>query len=72
MRGRRYKTRKGLLIVVDENCALAKTARNIPGIDVVPVRAVNAELLAPGTMPGRVTLWTEKALDVLEKEKLFI
>ena len=73
LRGRRYKKKKGLLLVVgDEASSLCKAARNIPGIDVVPVRAVNAELLAPGTMPGRVTLWTEQALDVLEKEKLFI
>lgn len=73
LRGRRYKKKKGLLLVVgDEQCALLKAARNIPGLDVVPVRAINAELLAPGALPGRAALWTEKALDVLEKEKLFI
>ena len=73
LRGRRYKKKKGLLLVIgNEACALLKAARNIPGIDVVPVRALNAELLAPGAMPGRVTLWTESALDIMEKEKLFV
>jgi hypothetical protein len=32
---------------------------------------LNAELLAPGAMPGRVTLWTENAINILEKDKLF-
>ena len=42
------------------------------GIDIVKVNALNAELLAPGAVPGRLTLFTEQALTKLEKEKLFI
>jgi|SRR3989338_237927 len=70
-RGRRYKKKKGILVVVGDKCPLLKSAQNISGIDIVEARSLNVELLAPGAMAGRVTLWTEKAIDALEKEKLF-
>lgn len=72
LRGRKYKRKKGILCVVAEQCPLTKAAKNVPGMNVVEAKALNAELLAPGAMPGRVTLWTEKAIDVIEKDKLFI
>jgi large subunit ribosomal protein L4e len=71
MRGRRFKRKKGILVVVSGECPLLSSAKNISGVDVVPVKSLNAELLAPGTMAGRVTLWTEKAIEMLEKENLF-
>ena len=71
LRGRLYKKRKGPLIVVGKDCSLTKTARNISGIDVVEVKNINAELLAPGTKPGRLTLWTTSSIEILEKEALF-
>ncbi|MCH8328976.1 MAG: 50S ribosomal protein L4 [Nanoarchaeota archaeon] len=70
-RGRKYKTGKGPLIVVSKVGNMTKAADNIPGIDVVNVKEINAELLAPGNMPGRLTLWTAGAIEILEKEKLF-
>ncbi|RLI35211.1 50S ribosomal protein L4, partial [Candidatus Bathyarchaeota archaeon] len=67
-RGRRLKKRKGPLIVVSsEQAPLLKAARNLPGVDVCPVERLNAELLAPGTHPGRLTIWTESALKKLEE-----
>lgn len=71
LRGRKYKRRKGPLIVVSKDCKLIKAAGNIAGIDICEVRNINAELLAPGAVPGRLTLWSKSALDALEKEKLF-
>ena len=41
------------------------------GFDVCLVKNLNAELLAPGTHAGRLTLWSKEALDLLEKESLF-
>jgi large subunit ribosomal protein L4e len=70
-RGRKYQKKKGILVVVGEDCPLAKSAKNIPGLDVVTVNSLNAELLAPGALPGRATLWSEKALELMEKNKLF-
>lgn len=71
MRGRPYQKAKGPLLVVSQDCAAAKAAKNIPGVDVVDIAQVNAELLAPGTHPGRLTLYTQAALEKLDKEKLF-
>lgn len=71
-RGRRYKRTKGPLIVVSEKCSLLKAAANIPGVDAVIVDHLNAELLAPGTHPGRLTLFTRKALKRLKDEKIFL
>ena len=70
-RGRKYKRKKGPLIVVSKKVRLSRAAVNIPGIDVVEVKSLNAELLAPGAKAGRLTLWTRAAIDVMEKEDLF-
>ncbi len=72
LRGRKYKKRKSILLVAGDACPLQKAARNLPGVDIVPVSALNAELLAPGGQPGRCTLFTEKALKVMEEKKLFL
>jgi large subunit ribosomal protein L4e len=70
-RGRKYKTGKGPLIVVSKKSNVMKAADNIPGIDIVNVKEINVELLAPGNVLGRLTLWTTGAIETLEKEKLF-
>ena len=72
MRGRRYKRKKSVLIVVSGNCSVEKAVQNVPGVEVVQVNALNAELLAPGAAPGRVTLWTDKSIEELEKNNLFM
>ncbi len=71
MRGRKYKEKKSLLIVTSSNNPLLKAANNIPGVDAVSVENLNAELLAPGAMPGRIALYTEGAIQRLEKELLY-
>jgi len=66
-RGRKIKQAVGPLIVVAENSRLVKAASNLPGVDVVVVKNLNAELLAPGTHPGRLTLWSSSAIEQLDK-----
>lgn len=66
-RGRKNKQAVGPLIVVAENKGIAESACNIPGVDVATVKNLNAELLAPGAQPGRLTLWTNGALSQLDK-----
>lgn len=61
-RGRKYKQPVGPLIVVDRQSNFCKAVRNLPGVEVVLVKYLNAEMLAPGTHPGRLTVWMEKAL----------
>jgi len=70
-RGRKYKKTRGMLIVTSQDCALKKAVNNIPGIEAVEIKNINAEMLAPGAFPGRMTIFTESAIDLLEKQKLF-
>ncbi|MFX0108327.1 MAG: 50S ribosomal protein L4 [Candidatus Hodarchaeota archaeon] len=72
MRGRKMKTPKSFLIVVGSDQGIGKAARNLPGVDVTEVHGLNAELLAPGTHPGRLVVWTKSAIDRLEGEALFM
>ena len=70
-RGRKYKKKKGPLIVVSKSDKLMGAVLNIPGLDIIEVKNLNAELLAPGGKPGRMTLWTSAAINIMEKENLF-
>lgn len=72
MRGRVYKKKTGPLIVISKKSELFNAAKNIPGVDVVEVKKLNVELLAPGTHAGRLTIWTHAALKEMEEKKLFM
>lgn len=65
-RGRKYKNRKSVLIITGDESPLNKAANNLPGVDVATVTALNAELLAPGTHAGRLTVWTQSAITNME------
>lgn len=68
MRGRRYKEGKSLLIVVSTvDAPVIKVARNLPGVDAVPVRNLSVLYLAPGGVPGRLTVWTLSAIEELRR-----
>jgi len=71
LRGRKKVKKKSLLFVVANECGLMQAASNLQGMDIVKVNELNAEVLAPGTHAGRMTLFTESAIDILEKNKLF-
>jgi large subunit ribosomal protein L4e len=64
-RGRKYKKRKSILFVVSEDKGISKAIKNIPGTDFSIVNNLNAELLAPGTHAGRLTIWSESAIKKL-------
>lgn len=72
LRGRKYRKKKGPLIVVSKECSLLRSLKNIPGVDAVIVNKLNAELLAPGSVPGRLTMFTKAAIERMEKEALFL
>ena len=65
MRGRVHKTPKSILLVVKEKSGLAQAARNLPGVDVVAAKDLNAEDLAPGGALGRLTVFTKSAVEEL-------
>ncbi|WP_330632335.1 50S ribosomal protein L4 [Halocatena halophila] len=60
-RGRKYKQPKSILFVTSEEPSLA--ARNLAGADVTTATELNAESLAPGGHPGRLTVFTESAIE---------
>lgn len=62
MRGRRYRVRKSLLVVVSSKDPVEKAFSNIPGVEVLTPRELNAEVLAPGGDPGRLLMLSEEAL----------
>jgi len=64
-RGRKYRKPVGPLIVIAEDRGIRKAARNLPGVTVRYITKLNAEDLAPGTQPGRLTVWTKSAIDAL-------
>ncbi len=64
-RGRKYKKRKSVLVVVKDNFGIFKATRNIPGVDIVEYSKLNCRDLAPGALPGRLTLWSQSAFKQL-------
>uniref|UniRef100_A0A7J2TGD3 Large ribosomal subunit protein uL4 n=1 Tax=Archaeoglobus fulgidus TaxID=2234 RepID=A0A7J2TGD3_ARCFL len=66
MRGRRYVAKKSVLVVVNEDRGVFKAVKGLPGVEVVKVRNLNVELLAPGGHAGRLVVWSRSALKALE------
>ena len=60
-----------MLIVFATDKGVFKATRNLPGVESVHVKDLNAELLAPGGQAGRLVLWTKDALDALKNQALF-
>jgi large subunit ribosomal protein L4e len=66
--GRRVHAVGPLLILNDDKIA-RKALRNFEGVNVVRADDLSVGLLAPGTHPGRLTIWSESAVKrIAEKE----
>ena len=65
LRGRVYRTGVGPLIVITNDRGVGKAASSVPGLGVTRVDSLNVTQLAPGGVPGRLTLWTESSLGSL-------
>lgn len=63
----RGKTRHavGPLIVVEQYQGAQRAFGNFEGVDVVRARDLSVEHLAPGTHPGRLTIWSESAIKTM-------
>merc|ERR1712167_491217 len=66
MRNRRYVQRRGPLVVYGEDNGIKKAFRNISGVEVADVSALNLLQLAPGGHLGRFVIFTENALSKLD------
>lgn len=66
MRNRRYTQRRGPLVIYEKDEGIVKAFRNLPGVELVSVTALNLLTLAPGGHLGRFCLWTEGAFSKLD------
>ncbi len=66
-RNRRWRTRRGPLVVYNEDKGIVKAFRNLPGVECCNVRNLNVLQLAPGGHLGRFVVWTESAFCRLDE-----
>ncbi|OAP64713.1 hypothetical protein AYL99_00685 [Fonsecaea erecta] len=69
MRNRRHRMRRGPLVVYNpevDGKELARAFRNIPGVEISSVFALNLLQLAPGGHLGRFIIWTSAAFGALD------
>ena len=67
-RGRKYKKRKGVLIVIKDDFGIVKASRNISGIEITNVEKLSINKLAPGGLAGRLIIWTQSAFNELKNK----
>mmetsp|Transcript_38357 Transcript_38357/g.65830 ORF Transcript_38357/g.65830 Transcript_38357/m.65830 type:complete len:392 (+) Transcript_38357:42-1217(+) len=66
MRNRRFVQRRGPLVVYDSDSGIKRAFRNIPGVELADVNALNLLQLAPGGHLGRFCVWTQSAFEKLD------
>ncbi len=71
-RGRAVRYKKNPLVVVAQSCEVTQALSNIPGYDTIDIKSLNAHLLSLGYGVPRTCIFTEGALAILTKEKLFL
>ncbi|KAF1971301.1 60S ribosomal protein L4-A [Bimuria novae-zelandiae CBS 107.79] len=70
LRGRRYRQRRGPLVVYnpdEDGKELVTAFRNLPGVETSSVFSLNLLQLAPGGHLGRFIVWTSSAFAALDK-----
>lgn len=67
MRNRRYTQRRGPLVIYKTNDGIEQAFRNLPGVELCCVTRLNLLQLAPGGHMGRFCVWSQAALDELDK-----
>ncbi|RLG83728.1 MAG: 50S ribosomal protein L4 [Thermoprotei archaeon] len=66
MRGRRYIEPRSVLFVLNNTYSeFALAVRNMPGVDVTTPNLLNILYLAPGGVPGRLTVYSVSALEAI-------
>jgi large subunit ribosomal protein L4e len=66
MRNRRYISRRGPLVVFNEDKGITQAFRNLPGVELCQVDRLNLLQLAPGAHLGRFVVWTQSAFSRLD------
>jgi large subunit ribosomal protein L4e len=71
-RGRKYKNKKSILVVIKDDFGIVKASRNIPGVDVIKFENLSIANLAPGGLSGRFILWTQSTFNDLKNYEALI
>ena len=71
-RGRKYKFKKGILIIIKDDFGIVKASRNIPGTDIIKLENISINNLAPGGVLGRFVLWSQSAFNELNNYEVSI
>jgi large subunit ribosomal protein L4e len=66
-RNRRWRQRRGPLIIYNKDKGIVKAFRNMPGVETCCVTRLNLLQLAPGGHLGRFCIWTEGAFRRLQR-----
>lgn len=66
MRNRRIRQRRGPLVIYHQDDGICKAFRNISGVELASVSALNLLKLAPGGHLGRFCIWTQGAFEQLD------
>ncbi len=61
-RGRATKYRVGPLLVIAQDLGLKKAVESLPGVECVLAKDLSVLNLAPGSHPGRLTIWSKSAV----------
>ena len=64
-KAKRNGTKSALIVVSDSSGRVAGS--NLPGVDVVKASELSVKDLAPGTHPGRLTMFSENAIPQIAK-----
>jgi len=67
IRNRRFKNKKGPLVVHDGETEQLRAFRNLPGVEFSHVHSLSILKLAPGGHLGRLCVWTKSAFEQLDK-----
>lgn len=71
-RGRTFRYKKHPLVVVGRKCNVVKALSNLAGYDSIDVKSLNAKLLSLNYGVPRPCIFTEGALNLISKERLFL
>jgi len=66
IRGRPSKSSVSVLLVIGKKGGAERAFSNFPGVRVVEASSLNVTDLAPGTHPGRLTVWSKSALTSIQ------
>jgi len=67
MRNRRWKMKRGPLVIYKNDNGITRAFRNIPSVSLMSTDSLNLLKLAPGGHVGRLVVWSQDAFEEMHK-----